>query len=144
MSAFETARRGAREGAKRRNAPGMRGAVLPRGRGDNHPGTPRFSHRAAGRGTRGIGAVSIATDTAHNGKQARLSKEVRWRGRVSGGIPPGARGLRGSSGRGSSVPNLPEVAVSGPQESESDTPTYAWLESPNDDGTRVYLSVIRM
>src|SRR6185503_9629745 len=72
-----------------------RGAVLPGGRGDNHPGTPRFSHRAAGRGTRGIGAVSIATDTAHNGKQARLSKGVNWRGRVSGGIPPGTRGLRG-------------------------------------------------
>ena len=29
-------------------------------------------------------------------------------------------------------------------ESESDTPSFAWLESPNDDGTRVYLSVIRM
>ena len=30
------------------------------------------------------------------------------------------------------------------RESESDTPAFAWLESPNDDSTRVYLSVIRM
>ncbi|HEU4329861.1 MAG TPA: helix-turn-helix transcriptional regulator [Lapillicoccus sp.] len=42
------------------------------------------------------------------------------------------------------MPHLPEIAVSGPHESESDTPSFAWLESPNDDGTRVYLSVIRM
>src|SRR5690242_21750263 len=100
----------------------MRNAVLPRGRGDNHPGTPRFSHRAAGRGTRGIGAVSIATDTAHNGKQARLSKGVNWRGRVSGGIPPETRGLWGRAERETAVPNLSDVANSGLHESESDTP----------------------
>jgi DNA-binding CsgD family transcriptional regulator len=42
------------------------------------------------------------------------------------------------------VPNPPDASISGQNESESDTPSFAWLESPNDDGTRVYLSVIRM
>jgi DNA-binding CsgD family transcriptional regulator len=40
------------------------------------------------------------------------------------------------------VPNLPESTFSAPHESESDTSS--WLESPNDDAVRVYLSVVRM
>jgi DNA-binding CsgD family transcriptional regulator len=42
------------------------------------------------------------------------------------------------------MPDVPDVATAPGRESESDTPTFSWLESPNDDGTRVYLSVIRM
>ena len=42
------------------------------------------------------------------------------------------------------MPDMPDVATAPGRESESETPFFAWLESPNDDGTRVYLSVIRM
>jgi DNA-binding CsgD family transcriptional regulator len=42
------------------------------------------------------------------------------------------------------VPDLPDMALALGRESETDTPAFAWLESPNDDATRVYLSVIRM
>jgi DNA-binding CsgD family transcriptional regulator len=39
---------------------------------------------------------------------------------------------------------MPEMLAVAGRETESDMPTFAWLESPNDDSTRVYLSVIRM
>jgi DNA-binding CsgD family transcriptional regulator len=42
------------------------------------------------------------------------------------------------------VPDVPDMAVALGRESEADTSAFAWLESPNDDATRVYLSVIRM
>jgi len=42
------------------------------------------------------------------------------------------------------VPDIPDMAVALGRESESDTPSFTWLDSPNDDATRVYLSVIRM
>lgn len=42
------------------------------------------------------------------------------------------------------MPDVPDMAVAVGRESEADTSAFAWLESPNDDATRVYLSVIRM
>ena len=45
---------------------------------------------------------------------------------------------------GCPVPDIPEITAPARRESESDTRSFAWLESPNDDATRVYLSVIRI
>ena len=42
------------------------------------------------------------------------------------------------------MPDIPEITGPARRESESDTRSFAWLESPNDDATRVYLSVIRI
>ena len=42
------------------------------------------------------------------------------------------------------MPDIPETTAPARRESESDTRSFAWLESPNDDATRVYLSVIRI
>ena len=42
------------------------------------------------------------------------------------------------------MPDVPDMAVAFGREPEADTSAFAWLESPNDDATRVYLSVIRM
>ena len=42
------------------------------------------------------------------------------------------------------MPDFSDMTATAGRESESDTPSFAWLESPNDDSTRVYLSVIRM
>jgi DNA-binding CsgD family transcriptional regulator len=42
------------------------------------------------------------------------------------------------------VPDMPDLSVVIGRESPSDTPAFTWLDSPNDDATRVYLAVIRM
>jgi DNA-binding CsgD family transcriptional regulator len=42
------------------------------------------------------------------------------------------------------VPDIPVMTSLAGRESESITSSFAWLESPNDDTIRVYLSVIRM
>lgn len=42
------------------------------------------------------------------------------------------------------MPDMPELSASTGQESQYDTPLIPWFDSPNDDATRVYLTVIRM
>ena len=42
------------------------------------------------------------------------------------------------------MPDIPDMAVAVGRDPDGDAPAFAWLESANDDSTRVYLSVIRM
>ena len=54
-------------------------------------------------------------------------------------------GARQRGVEGCPVPDIPEMTTPARRESESDSRDhFAWLESPNDDATRVYLSVIRI
>ena len=136
----------------RARAPDVRGAVLPVEPGRCEPREGACA-RHAGRGAPGRQGGQSPGNTAllapcrwegdprhrgivdrnrptHNGKQARLSKEVNWRSRVSGGIPPAGRGPARVEWRDHPVPDIPDMAASAGRESESDSPAFTWLDSP--------------